>query len=109
MVHIWERAITTAKPEKSPDTVPVASFPFDGGRVESVTFSPDGKSVVFLGSNNEPRRWGWGGEECSIKKLNYPFEALQFSSAPGANQSWTLTEMGTVPVDESEPMPDWAP
>lgn len=118
VVYIWDRTTTGAKPEESSNTKPMASFSFEASRIQSVTFSPDGKRVVASASNNELRLWDLQTRACIVRKQAQFFTSLRFSNAPNADESWILTEMGPAPVGESEspmtmprtePWPDWAP
>ncbi|KAI0474723.1 WD40-repeat-containing domain protein [Xylaria cf. heliscus] len=118
MVYIWDRTTTSGKPEELSNTKVKVKFPFNDSRILSVTFSPDGKRVVASDSNAEMRLWDLESGKCIVRKQAQPFTSLRFSSAPNADESWILTEMGPAPVGESkspmmipltEPWPAWAP
>ncbi|KAI0202705.1 hypothetical protein F4808DRAFT_468333 [Astrocystis sublimbata] len=120
LVYVWDVNTTSAKPEESSNTEAKAKFSSNVSRIQSVTFSPDGKRVVASASNNELRMWDLEPDlessECRVRKQDQPstFTSLRFSSDPKV-ESWILTEMSPVHSTSpmappgTEPWPAWAP
>ncbi|GAW25745.1 putative NACHT and WD domain protein [Rosellinia necatrix] len=119
VVYIWDATTADAKPEDSSDTKATGKFTFNSSRIRSVAFSPDGKRIVASASNQELCLWELDSEKPIVWKQARSFTSLRFSTAPDADESWILTEMGPAPVGESkspmmmmprtEPWPAWAP
>ena len=104
VVYVWDRTAVDASSKDAPNTKPMRSFPFKANRIVSVAFSLTGKRVVASASNCELCLWDLDDPSgaCIVTKQAQPFKLLQFSSDLRADESWILTEMGPVPVGESE-------
>ncbi|KAI1420587.1 WD40-repeat-containing domain protein [Xylaria sp. FL1777] len=101
VVYLWDR--TTTDPEGSPNTRPKESFNFAASRIESVTFSPDGKRVA-ASSSHELRIWDCESGSCMVRKQPQSFKSLRFSGVPSVDERWILTERGPEPVGDSDSM-----